>query len=347
MLEKFMIKKNLHLFFVALFIFFFVLAFPLAWWDWQGRWHAGERTLLYAIRMWLYWAQFSMLPLLLALLTSPWGKKNRRQRSVKTIFCIGLVCGIWAEQIEPHLLQVRYTTIQTGKSAAQPKPQTVKIALVSDIHWGFFGRDWQLQRVIDHIATLDIDAVFIAGDWTYEPKLDLETGFAPLKQLTVPIFGVLGNHDLEKPGPRVADELLKALVANNVQFVEKKTISWKGWQIIGLNDLWGGHPRDEIEPLFHQPASNRLVLTHQPDTFSLLPDNAMQVGLAGHSHGGQVYIPFATEWQLEKSIKLGWYNGLYQTPHGQVFVTPGIGMTNLPFRFAVPPTIDVLTIQVP
>jgi predicted MPP superfamily phosphohydrolase len=228
-----------------------------------------------------------------------------------------------------------------------PKPQSIKIALISDIHWGVFGRDWQLQRVVDKLAMLDVDAVFIAGDWTYEPKLNLEAGFAPLKQITVPIFGVLGNHDLEKPGPKLATHLVKALKANHVQLVEKKTLEWKGWKIIGLNDLWGGNPREEIEYLFRNPASNRLVLTHQPSTIAFLPENAMVLGLAGHSHGGQVLLPFLTAWKLEKSVTSGWYNGLYDTPAGQVFVTPGIGMTNLPFRFAVPPTIDVITLRVP
>lgn len=342
-----MTKKNLHVLFFALFLFFFVLSFPLASWDWHGRLHSEERVVLYAIRIWLYWAQFSVLPLLLAVITTRWDKTDRKKLSLKVVFCIGLFGVIWAEQIEPQILRVRHTTIQTEGITAVPKPQSIKIALISDIHWGIFGRDWQLQRAIDRVASLDVDAVFMAGDWTYEPSLDMDAGFAPLKQLKVPIFAVLGNHDLEKPGPKVADQLVKALVANNVQFVEKKTIPWKGWLIVGLNDLWGGHPRDEIAPLFHYPASNRLVLTHQPDTLSLLPPNAMQVGLAGHSHGGQVYVPFATEWQLEKSIKLGWYDGLYKAPAGQVFVTPGLGMTNLPFRFTVPPTIDVLTIQVP
>ncbi len=342
-----MAKKNLHLFFLGLFLFFLVLSFPLAAWDWQGRWHSDTKVLRYVVRVWLYWAQFSVLPLLLAILTSSWNNANKKYSNAKAILCLCLLGVIWAEQIEPQILRMRYTTIQTQPSTVIPKPQSVKIALISDIHWGIFGRDWQLQRVIDRIVTLDVDAVFIAGDWTYEPKLDLEMGFAPLKQLAVPIFGVLGNHDLEKPGPKLADQLTKALIANHVQLVEKQTIPWKGWQIIGLNDLWGGNPREEITSLFRYPASNRLVLTHQPDTLSFLPKNAMQVGFAGHSHGGQVLLPFLTDWQLEKSVNSGWYNGLYKAHSGQVFVTPGLGMTNLPFRFAVPPTIDVITLRVP
>jgi uncharacterized protein len=322
-----------------------LLSFPITYWDWQGRWHTSVLTSHYAFKLWLYWAQFAALPLLIALSLGQWRPLGWMRRLTKGIVCIGLVAMIWAGQIEPNLLRVRSTALELTSPVGEP----IKIALISDIHWGLFGRDWQLQRLADRINSLDIDAVFVAGDWTYEPKLDLLAGFAPLKQLRVPIFAVLGNHDVEKPGPKLAAQLREALTANGVQFVEGKSIVWKGWHIIGLDDLWGGRPLEQIKELFPEPAtesaSNRLVLTHQPDTFALLPASVMQLGLAGHSHGGQVLLPYATDWQLRTAMKQGWYNGLYETQHGKVFVTPGIGMIGLPWRFLVPPTIDVITID--
>jgi uncharacterized protein len=321
-----------------------VLSLPITYWDWQGRWHTTVLTSHYAFKLWLYWAQFAALPLLIALSLGHWRTLGWLRSLIKSMIGIGLVTMIWAGQIEPNLLRVRSTSIELKVPAGEP----IKIALISDIHWGLFGRDGQLQRLVDRINSLDIDAVFVAGDWTYEPKLDLQAGFAPLKQVRVPIFAVLGNHDVEKPGPKLAAQLREALTANGVQFVEGKSIAWKGWQVVGLDDLWGGRPREQIKTLFAESAAelttNRLVLTHQPDTLAMLPASAMQLGLAGHSHGGQILLPYATDWQLRTAMKQGWYNGLYETPQGKVFVTPGIGMIGLPWRFLVPPTIDVITI---
>jgi uncharacterized protein len=56
--------------------------------------------------------------------------------------------------------------------------------------------------------------VFIAGDLTYRPPIDvdqMEELFQPLADLRVPIYMVLGNHDVEKPGPKLRTELVQAL----------------------------------------------------------------------------------------------------------------------------------------
>ena len=323
-----------------------LLTFPITYVDWQGRWHTTILTGHYVFKLWLYWAQFAALPIVIAVILGKWRSLGLVWLIGKIVFCLGLITIAWAGQIEPNLLRVRNTSIQVALTPSSPAPASVKIALISDIHWGLFSRDWQLQRLIDRINTLQVDAVFVAGDWTYEPKLDLQAGFAPFKQLRVPVFAVLGNHDVEKPGPKLAMQLRRALTANGVQFVEGQSIAWRGWQVVGLDDLWGGKPREQIATLFAQPAPNRLVLTHQPDTLALLPANAMQLGFAGHSHGGQILLPYFTDWQLRTTMKKPWYNGLYETTHGKVFVTPGIGMSGLPWRFLVPPTIDVITIDV-
>jgi uncharacterized protein len=327
-------------------IVWLLLTFPITYWDWQGRWHTTMLTSHYVFKLWLYWAQFAATPILIALMAGTWRGIGKIKPIAKLIFGIGLVTVIWAGQIEPHLLRIRNTTITATPPKAGFTPESIRVALISDIHSGLFGRDWQLQRLIDRINTLQVDAVFVAGDWTYEPKLDLQAGFAPFKQLRVPVFAVLGNHDVEKPGPKLATQLREALTANGVQFVEGQSIAWRGWQIVGLDDLWGGKPREQVATLFAQPAPNRLVLTHQPDTLALLPANAMQLGLAGHSHGGQILLPYLTNLQLRTAMKQTWYNGLYETTHGKVFVTSGIGMIGLPWRFLVPPTIDVLSIEV-
>jgi predicted MPP superfamily phosphohydrolase len=196
--------------------------------------------------------------------------------------------------------------------------------------------------LVNHLNTLDVDAIMVAGDWTYEPKLDLVAGFSPLAQLKAPVFAVLGNHDVEKPGPKLSVALRTALRQHGVQPLEGKTVLWQGWQLSGLDDLWGGRPQPQIAALPPNPERNRIVLTHQPDTASLMPPHTAQLTVAGHTHGGQVNLPYITTKILQHTMRQPWYDGLHQSRFGQVFVTTGTGMVGLPVRFAMPPRVDVL-----
>jgi predicted MPP superfamily phosphohydrolase len=185
----------------------------------------------------------------------------------------------------------------------------------------------------------------VAGDWTYEPKRDLVAGFAPLAQLKKPVFAVLGNHDVERPGPKLAKELRAALETHGVHLMEGRSMNLNGWNIVGLDDLWGGNPEQQIKPLLKNTATSpTLILTHQPDTAALLPEKNSQLTLAGHTHGGQINLPLITRRLLQATMTHPWYNGAYQTRYGTVFVTTGTGMVGAPMRFNMPPRIDVLNI---
>lgn len=316
-----------------------VASLAIAAWDWQGRWTTPDRERLHFLRLWLFWLS-AALPLALAavaavgLSCSTW-----RARGLCLLVALGLAAGSWARLAEPELLRVRETVLPGAPAPADP----VRIALVADLHRGLFGRDHQLRRLVRRLNELGVDAVFIAGDWTNEPHRDLAADFAPLRDLRMPAFAVLGNHDTEAPGPPLAGALRQVLQASGVQLVEGRRIRWRGWELAGLADLWGGSPQAQIRalPAVHPP---RLLLAHQPDTYAFVPPGAAFLGMAGHTHGGQIRLPWLTGQVLRGLTRHPWWDGLYDTPAGRVFVTPGIGMTDLPMRFGVPPTIDVISL---
>ena len=65
--------------------------------------------------------------------------------------------------------------------------------------------------------------------------------------------------------------------------------------------------------------------------------------MAGHTHGGQIWIPGLTPWVLRNTnTRQPWWNGLYDTAAGTLLVTPGIGTIGLPARLAVMPTIELV-----
>jgi len=313
-------------------------AVPLAAWDLQGRWRVAGRDTVTLFKLWLAWAGLC-LPLLtvwagLGLVAS----RRWIERLVWLLLALGCATGTWARLVEPHWLRVRTTAGPPAPPGAQP----LRIALVADIHWGLFTRGWMQRRLVHTLGAQRVDAVFVAGDWTYDPPLDLDAGLAVWREVGVPVFAVLGNHDTGMPGPPLAAALRAALEGHGVVLLEGRRVAFKGWELAGLDDLWGGDPQAQIARWSPGDTGRRIVLTHQPDTTALMPAGSARLILAGHTHGGQIRLPWLTERVLRRATRQPWWDGPYATAAGTLFVTPGIGTIGLPLRLGVPPTIDII-----
>jgi predicted MPP superfamily phosphohydrolase len=186
--------------------------------------------------------------------------------------------------------------------------------------------------------------VLIAGDITYNPPHDLAAALAPLRHLAHPTYVVLGNHDVQLPGPPLAHKIFRAMAAPNVQFIEHRVIDFRNFRLAGLYDWWSG--RDDTAFLKSVPHDKPLlVLMHQPHSLRALHGVDFALAMAGHTHGGQVYLPWLTDMIFRLMRDEKYVNGYYDTPTGKLFVTPGIGVTGVPLRFDCPPTIDVLELR--
>lgn len=317
------------------------LAILLALWDAQGRWVEPDRALVVWFKLWLFWAAWALLPWLLAMFIG--GCLGVGQRWVHFLGCFVLAIAAGGALLEPRLLVLRSHSL--ALPAGQP---ALRLALVADLHVGLFMRRWQLEHLVDMLNAQNVDAVVVAGDWTYNPPLDLEATLAPLARLRHPVWAVLGNHDTQSPGPALTAALRTALQVHGVQLLEGHRLSFKGWEIVGLGDLWGADPRTDIArwltpgPL----AQPRLVLAHQPDTAALLPIDSATLILSGHTHGGQITLPWITRYGVLPGMSThGWYAGQYNTAAGTLFVTTGVGTIGLPARLGVVPRVDVLQLH--
>ena len=173
-----------------------------------------------------------------------------------------------------------------------------------------------------------------------------EKKFATFADIDVPVFAVLGNHDLGLPGPDLSAPLNERLSALGVRMIDNQALKLSTGrfdiELIGLSDEW--ERRQDLALLEAPPRAPRLVLTHHPETVFLLRESMRaDVLIGGHTHGGQIQLPLITCWVTgicgDHAYGLRDENGVL------VFTTSGTGMVGLPMRFRVPPRIDVLNIR--
>lgn len=291
------------------------------------------------IHLFIYYISYLSFPFLALVAYFSWKYWGQWKKSKLQLFTIGLlvllsVSFIYGRFIERYQVNTQTTNVEVGFSG--------RVIVASDLHLGVYKKKSFLKKVVKKINEQEnIDAVLIPGDFTYYPKESLNTLFEPIKEIKFPVFAVLGNHDDENPGPPLQKELKDALESYGVNFLhnEKGSIPNTNIKILGLGDIWGGEDKIELIDQYSEE-DNLIVITHNPDTTSKYKNNKADLTVAGHTHGGQIRLPF-----IYKSVipcEGDFDQGLYIQKTGKTFVTSGLGEVGLPMRLAIPPVIDIL-----
>ncbi len=233
-----------------------------------------------------------------------------------------------------------------------PALKGLTIAVIADLH---AGAPWIDEAKIDVVVAATNaahpDLILLAGDYVSDRSdgslaMPLDIIADHLKGLDAPlgVYAVLGNHDDNVGGRRVAAALAQAgiLFLNNTHAVVGRS---QGSLILAGIDTWTG-PADGREALAGLEQQKVLCLTHKPDVFPDLP-SACVLTIAGHTHGGQVALPLLRRLALEHASRYGerYASGVIREGGKTLFVTTGIGTTDIPMRLGVPPEIALLKIQ--
>ncbi len=294
---------------------------------WGGPEHLLKNYLLSLI-LWWSWLLIPMIAYAIWVLFA----KAGRQRVVASLALIPILLLSYGRFVEPNLLVVERHQI--------PAPFTYKIALVGDVHVGLFSTERQLQHLVTKLNALAVDEVWVAGDWTYLPPLNMHKAFAALKDLNLPMYSVPGNHDAERPGPPLQNALRQVLTDYGVQHLENRVAEHDNFNLLGLGSAWAFQADFTLAAETNNGKPN-IVLAHNPDVANFLPEPVF-LTVAAHTHGGQVDLPWLTQRILSAITMAGVDEGWYETPAGTLFVTRGVGMVGLPVRFLNTPVIDVI-----
>lgn len=237
--------------------------------------------------------------------------------------------GADARLVEPTWLKVR--RVKVGKS-----PTTHRLVHFSDLHHK--GDRQYLQTVVEQINALKPDFVCFTGD-IIEQRQYLAEALEFLGQIRAPLFGVPGNHDYWSRAPFAPIHQCFNATGGAWLLNERREIAGGKINLIGTICVFPWLP---VPPL--QPGAKNILLTHYPAAVKRVGASRFDLMLAGHSHGGQVRIPFFGAPVLPKFVD-GYDLGLFATPNGPLYVNPGIGyIGSCEFRFNCRPEITVIEV---
>jgi len=220
-----------------------------------------------------------------------------------------------------------------------------RLVHLTDLHYGLLVPLAAIRYVIYRANRINRDLVVCTGDYVHEraATTQIDTVWPLLANLKAPfgVHSVLGNHDHWADTARSQQWL--RVTSQDLRHKAKRIV--KGGEtlwIAGAGDLWEDH-RSLDEVLSEIPDSDcRIVLAHNPDTADSEFSGRVDLMISGHTHGGQVDIPFVGPPVLPVRNKT-YTSGLKVSPRGSpVFISKGIGWTIYPVRFNCPPEIAVL-----
>ena len=255
---------------------------------------------------------------------------------------ISLICFLclvlYMRFVERNIIKINKHKLSVGIS--------VKIIVISDLHLGVYKDEKFLEKVVEKINNIkDVEMVLIAGDFVYFAKdRELEKLFKPLSEIKRPVYAVTGNHDDSKKEPTSFKKIKSALIKSNVIILEEDFVKLKeNVFLTGVSEKTTKNYRKKVKKLLDEN-KKVILLTHNPDTSLEFSNMYINLIIAGHTHGGQIRIPFIYKKMIPCRGKFD--KGVYKLgKESYLFISSGLGEGGLPLRLGVAPSIDVLDLE--
>ncbi len=252
--------------------------------------------------------------------------------------------------VESEWLEIGRHTLETKPSGKQP----VTLLHLADLHASSVVSLDYISEAIDLGLRQKPDFICITGDFITRkyPHLDAYSRVLSRLPQAAPTFATLGNHDggawaSRHRGYKTVEEASALVRQSRIDLLENvnRTLFIRGReiQLAGLADLWAGNfnPARAFNS-FGPTQAVRIVLSHNPDTKSLIEKYHWDLMLSGHTHGGQFYLPLigAPFAPIDDPRFLA---GMYEWNGRHLHITKGVGNV-WGMRFNCRPEVSVITI---
>ena len=279
-------------------------------------------------------------------------RRKIRKMLLSLIFLVSLaILGGYCLLFEPNNIQIEKISVEI-----ENLPESfdgTKIVHLTDFHsYGFNKRE---KKVLEMVDQLDPDFVFITGDFVDRTTQDINSVQEFWQELgnqyQGKIFGVLGNHEYGNKNAD-SDSLEELLEESGIVILsnENRKIFQDDEYIylVGVDDPDTGNDDLKKAAVSTEKDIPKILLAHSPDIINnldSLKEEEIDLILAGHTHGGQIGIPFVRPFWVPTKNRGKYASGLFIFDSVHLYVNRGVGLSVLPIRFNCPPEITVIELQ--
>jgi predicted MPP superfamily phosphohydrolase len=239
-----------------------------------------------------------------------------------------LILGADAKWLEPTWIKVKKIRLSKGKPAH-------RFVHCTDIHHK--GDRAYLESMVKKINEQSPEFVCFTGDLIEETQY-LPEALEVLCKIKSPVYGVPGNHDYWSKAS--FGDFARAFSSTGGAWLMDQVVTTPdgNFSLIGATCFFSG--RAQLQPV---SKTRNIFLMHYPAWVKRLGNSNFDLLLAGHSHGGQVRLPFVGPLHVPFGVD-EYDMGLFQTASGPLYVNPGIGWFPVPIRFNCRPEITVFEV---
>jgi predicted MPP superfamily phosphohydrolase len=278
------------------------------------------------------------------------GEAEAMRRALQRLFLIlalsaaALLAWAYATAVSQPVVRTARVAVAGWPSASPP----LRLLLMSDIHVG--GPDMppdRVRRIVGQINRLAPDIVLIAGDFVTDKRLATrhyshDEAVAPLAALRprLATLAVLGNHDHWRDSAAAH----RALARAGIRVLDNQAVQVGPIAIGGLDDAFTG--RDDLPATLaalRKLSGPKLILSHSPDPFADV-DGDVVLMLAGHTHCGQVVLPFIGPLSTMSRYGRRYACGVVRERGMTLIVSAGLGTSGIPLRLGAVPDLWLVEI---
>lgn len=263
------------------------------------------------------------------------------------VVLLSVVAIVYATRIEPNWLRVARYPVADSK-------MPVVVAHLTDLHVVDEAALDRVERAVVELERIRPDVIVLTGDYIGRRVLFPTRYRQALHRLTkiAPVYCIGGNHDGGvwagvRGGYPTSDTIRAFMESAGIRYLRNETavldVRGRRLEIFGAGDIWSGDLAFDPDSVFSRDSvTTKIVLTHSPDTRIRFDSVAWDHMLCGHTHGGQVELPFFGAPILPIEDKR-FGRGMYRMGQRTLVVSPGVG--NLRgIRFGCRPEIGLVEI---
>jgi predicted MPP superfamily phosphohydrolase len=242
---------------------------------------------------------------------------------------------------------VRVRTIDVAIPGLDAAFDDYRIAHLSDLHIGGLWPRTRTRRWIHLTNALDADLVALTGDYVTNGTAfhgDIAAVLAELRGRDGTL-AIMGNHDYFGDG----EPLVALLRARGISVLRNEhVVLSRGAQrltIAGVDDTWTRRADVDRALAGRDAGAPLIALAHDPRLFPALARRGAALVLSGHTHWGQIAVPFAATRYNLSTLSYRYSAGLYRDGPATLYVSPGLGTTGPPLRLGAPPEITLFRLH--